>query len=168
MSVNPSNSPLASDPKLLPTASVDDNAIYAAGQEGVKTPAIISKPSPRYSEEARQSGIEGVLRVSAVFRTEGSITDIKVVKRLGYGLDEEAIKAARQITFTPGQKDGKPVNVKMTLEYTFHINKSFGHAEILTIQILLHYMINTIGERSVALLQNRSQVASGSNTQRAC
>jgi len=44
-----------------------------------------------------------------------------VVKPLGFGLDEEAVKAARKIKFQPATKDGKPVSIVKRVQYSFSI-----------------------------------------------
>jgi len=96
------------------------DGIYTPGN-GVKSPQILSKTKPKYTEEARRDKIQGVVVLSAVFRRDGTISDIKVVRGLGYGLDEEAVKAAALIKFVPGQKDGQSVNVRARLEFTFSL-----------------------------------------------
>jgi hypothetical protein len=44
-----------------------------------------------------------------------------VARGLGYGLDEKAIEAARQLRFMPGQKDGHAVSVRLFLEFKFSL-----------------------------------------------
>ena len=61
-----------------------------------------------YPEEARQSDIEGVVKLNLTVDTEGRVTDVRVVKGLGYGLDEEAARRAKRIRFLPGRRAGKP------------------------------------------------------------
>lgn len=97
------------------------DGIYAAGKDGVRSPQILSKTKPKYTEDARRDKIQGVVVLSAVFRKDGTISDIKVIRGLGYGLDEEAVKAAAMIKFIPGTKDGVPVNVRARLEFTFSL-----------------------------------------------
>lgn len=97
------------------------DGIYSAGASGIKQPQILSKQKPKYTEDARRDKIQGVVVLSAVFRKDGSIADVKVVRGLGYGLDEEAIKAAYLIKFVPGSKDGQAVNVRARLEFTFSL-----------------------------------------------
>jgi len=58
-----------------------------------------------------------------VVETDGGTGDIKVVKPLDPGLDQEAVKAVRQWQFKPGTKDGKAVRVRITLELTFTLRK---------------------------------------------
>lgn len=114
------SSPMVPTSPLISAPLVDDNAIYSPGQVGVK-PQITYQEKPRYTRAANTAGVQGIVRISAILRKDGRVTDIKVVKGLGYGLNEEAINAALQTKFIPGQKDGKPVNVRMTMDYTFTI-----------------------------------------------
>jgi periplasmic protein TonB len=97
-----------------------DERIYPPGQ-GVKSPQILSKTKPKYTEEARRDKIQGVVTLTAIFRKDGTIADIRVTRGLGYGLDEEAMKAAALIKFIPGRKDGNSVNVRAKLEFTFSL-----------------------------------------------
>jgi len=57
----------------------------------------------------------------AVLSSGGQITNIQPMKRLPDGLTEKAIEAARRITFTPAEKDGRPVSQYITLVYNFNI-----------------------------------------------
>lgn len=104
-----------------------NNQVGVAGEEiytskmGIINPAITHKQKPLYTEEARREKIQGDVILSAVLRKDGTITDIKVVRGLGYGLDEEAIKAASKIKFIPGTKNGQAVNVRARLEFAFQL-----------------------------------------------
>ncbi|MBI4854235.1 MAG: energy transducer TonB [Acidobacteria bacterium] len=95
------------------------DGIFSSNTPGIKQPQILSKQKPKYTEDARRDKIQGVVVLSVVFRKDGTIGDVKVVRGLGYGLDEEAIKAAALIKFLPGAKDGSPINVRARLEFTF-------------------------------------------------
>jgi TonB family protein len=88
---------------------------------GIVNPTIVYKQKPLYTEEARRNKIQGDVVLSVILRKDGSIMDIKVVRGLGYGLDEEAIKAASRIRFIPGSKNGQAVNVKARLEFSFQL-----------------------------------------------
>jgi len=54
---------------------------------------ILNSPRPDYTELARHNGIEGIVVIQALFKADGKITDIRVVRGLGFGLDEQAVKA---------------------------------------------------------------------------
>ena len=86
------------------------------------TPAeIISKPTPVYTEEARTQKIEGEVLVEVVFEATGKIRVLKVVRGLGHGLDDAAIRAAEQIRFKPAMRDGQPSDSTAVLHIIFQI-----------------------------------------------
>jgi len=70
----------------------------------------------------REYGIKGFVRVSAVFAGDGTVRDIKVVRSLGYGLDEAAIDAVRRIKFAPATRGGMPVSVRSTVDIQFGLH----------------------------------------------
>jgi TonB family protein len=82
---------------------------------------IISKPEPQYTEEARKNQISGTVVLRAVLSSGGSVTGIRAVSRLPYGLTEKAIAAASRIQFTPAMKDGRPVSQYVQIEYNFNL-----------------------------------------------
>jgi protein TonB len=65
--------------------------------------------------------VQGTVLLQCVVRPDGSVTDIQVLRSLDsvFGLDQEAIKAARQWRFAPGTRMGAPVAVQITIELTF-------------------------------------------------
>ena len=74
-----------------------------------------------YPEIAKKAGVEGRVIVQFVVDETGSVLDPQVVRGIGAGCDEEAIRAVRQAKFTPGKQRGKPVKVKMSLPITFKL-----------------------------------------------
>ncbi len=84
-------------------------------------PTILYREKARYTEEARQNKIQGTVVLQVVFNVNGSITEVKVVRGLPDGLTEKAIEAARKIRFNPAVKNGSPVSVRGTLEFTFNL-----------------------------------------------
>ncbi|HEX6649767.1 MAG TPA: energy transducer TonB [Pyrinomonadaceae bacterium] len=80
-----------------------------------------SRPAPEYSDEAKRKGVRGVVVLKCIFRSNGTVTDIKVIAGLPYGLTESAIEAAKQIKFVPATKDGHNVSMWMQLEYNFNL-----------------------------------------------
>ena len=89
--------------------------------EVTRKAVLTAKPEPDFTEEARKNDVEGVVRLRVVLSAKGSVQGIRVVKGLPDGLTEKAIEAARQIRFTPAQKDGRTVSQYVTLEYNFKI-----------------------------------------------
>ncbi|WP_207435723.1 energy transducer TonB [Sabulibacter ruber] len=70
----------------------------------------------RYPRAAQAHGVEGTVVVSFVVSTTGDITDIQVLKGLGYGTEDEAIRVMKKLPrWKPGYQNGRSVPVRMTL-----------------------------------------------------
>lgn len=82
---------------------------------------ILSKPSPIYTPEARSLKIEGEVLLEVVLGSDGRLHVTKVVRGLGHGLDDAAVKAAEQIRFKPAQKDGQPTDSTAVLHIIFQL-----------------------------------------------
>jgi TonB family protein len=82
---------------------------------------IVFKPKPAYSDEGRAKKIEGDVVLQVMFTAAGDIRVLRVVQGLGYGLDESAQAAARQIRFRPAQQDGQPVDYSANVRITFQL-----------------------------------------------
>jgi TonB family protein len=100
--------------------------VYRIGG-GVSEPRVASKQEPQYSEEARIGRLQGTVTVSLVVGEDGTPRNIRVLKPVGLGLDEQALQAVEQWRFTPGEKDGKPVPVIATIEVNFRLMDSGRH-----------------------------------------
>ena len=74
-----------------------------------------------YPEIARKAGVEGKVYVRLVVDEEGNAADVSVVRGIGAGLDEEAVRVISEAKFVPGRKQGKPVKVPMTIPVTFKL-----------------------------------------------
>ena len=84
-------------------------------------PVITYLEKAQYTIAARDSGVEGIVLLSAVFRVDGTITDLRIIRGLPLGLNEEAMRAAGKIKFKPAIKDGVPVSVRMSMEFSFNL-----------------------------------------------
>jgi len=82
-------------------------------------PKVKNQWQPHYTIKAKAKEVSGTVILSIVFRSDGRIGDIKVVKPMPEGLTEEAITAAKRITFEPAKKDGLPVSIRTNIEYQF-------------------------------------------------
>jgi TonB family protein len=94
--------------------------VYQPGN-GVTIPIKIREVKPAYTSDAMRAKIQGTVWLQCVVRTDGSVSDVQVVKSLDpvFGLDQEAVKAARQWVFRPGTRLGQPVAVQITIEMEF-------------------------------------------------
>ena len=88
----------------------------------VTPPTVLSRTEPVYSEKAREAKLQGKVVLSAIVRKDGSLEVLRVVRGLGLGLDENAIKALKKWRFRPGRKDGKPVDVAVNIEVNFSLS----------------------------------------------
>ena len=91
------------------------------GRPGTNKVNITFQPKAAYTDEARENGIEGDVRLKVTFLGNGVIGQIQVVKGLPDGLTERAVAAAKQIKFQPASVDGKPVSRTKTFDYNFTI-----------------------------------------------
>jgi TonB family protein len=82
---------------------------------------ITFKPRPVYTDEGRQLKIEGEVLIDVVFTASGQIRIVKVMRGLGHGLDESAVRAAEKIQFKPAQKDGHPADFEAVLHIEFQL-----------------------------------------------
>jgi protein TonB len=93
-----------------------------AGSGGYGIPQCLYCPRADYSDEAMKVKIQGVVELLAVVTADGRVTNVQVVKGLGYGLDENAIKAARTWRLRPALgPDGKPAAVREIIEMQFQL-----------------------------------------------
>jgi protein TonB len=88
---------------------------------GVDTPKLLKEVKPQYTAQAMRAKVQGTVLLECVVQPDGSVGNIKVVRSLDatFGLDQEAMKAARQWQFKPGTRFGEPVPVLVTIEIAF-------------------------------------------------
>jgi TonB family protein len=90
--------------------------------EAVATPVeIVFKPKPDYTDKARIEKVEGEVLLRVLFSATGKVRVLDIVRSLGYGLDENAVRAAQQIKFRPAQRDGQPVDSTATVHIVFQL-----------------------------------------------
>ncbi len=84
-------------------------------------PSLIESTAPLYTSGAWDQGIEGIVTLEIRVDSNGNIEVLRVIKGLGYGLDENAIAAVRQWKFTPARRNGVPVEVISQVDVQFNI-----------------------------------------------
>ena len=82
---------------------------------------ILSKEKPIYTEEGRAKRIEGEVLIEAVLEATGKIRVVRIVRGLGHGLDEQAVRAAETIRFKPALKDGQPSDSTVVVHIIFQL-----------------------------------------------
>ena len=79
-----------------------------------------------YPKEAKEAGIEGSVLSEFTIDVDGSLKDIKIIKSLGYGCDEEVLRVIETMNkmtqkWVPGKHDGKFVAVQLKLPFSFKL-----------------------------------------------
>lgn len=98
-----------------------DSGIYLLGR-GVTKPVVLANPMPRYTEQARQARVQGSITLQCIIRKDGTVDTFKVLRGLGYGLEESAIrKIAREWRYIPATYKGKPVDVQVHIEVSYRL-----------------------------------------------
>jgi TonB family protein len=112
------------DIHLGPAPAASSRAVDRPGP-GVTLPRVLHEEKPRYTREAMQQRIQGTVLMECVVEVDGTVSQTVVIRSLDqqYGLDAEAIRAARHWRFSPGTKDGRPVPVLVTIELTFKLGR---------------------------------------------
>ncbi len=77
----------------------------------------------QYPEFARRAGIEGRVHVQFIVNELGNVEDPVVIRGIGGGCDEEAVRVVKQAQFTPGLQRGKPVRVQFSLPIYFKLRE---------------------------------------------
>lgn len=93
----------------------------AASAPPTSSAEVLSKPTPVYTSEARALKLQGEVLLQVVFRANGQVEVVRVVRGLGHGLDQAAIQAAEKIKFKPAMRDGNPVDSTATLHIVFQL-----------------------------------------------
>jgi TonB family protein len=88
---------------------------------GIEAPRLLREVRADYTDEGRRRAIEGEVLLEIIVKRDGSVGDIKVVKRLGAGLDERAAQAVRQWRFAPARRLGSPVDVIVEVAVEFKL-----------------------------------------------
>jgi TonB family protein len=104
------------------TAATEAPKKKASSAESATTPVdILDKPRPAYTAEGRSLRLEGDVVLELVFLADGTIQINRVVSGLGHGLDEAAIKAAKQIKFKPAKREGQAVDFPARVRIEFRL-----------------------------------------------
>lgn len=88
---------------------------------GITLPQVLREVKPAYTADAMRAKVQGSVWLECIVMPDGSVGEVKVTRSLDpiFGLDQEAIKAAKMWRFKPGMRQGEPVPVIITIELTF-------------------------------------------------
>jgi TonB family protein len=88
---------------------------------GIEPPRLLREVKADYTEDARRRGIAGDVVLEIVVRRDGSVGDVRILQRLGAGLDERAVQAVRQWRFSPATRHGGAVDVIVEVAVEFKL-----------------------------------------------
>lgn len=88
---------------------------------GIDPPSVLREVKPAYTDQGRRQGVEGDVVLEIVVRRDGSVGEVKILRRLGAGLDQKAIDAVRQWRFSPARRQGAPVDVVVEVAVEFKL-----------------------------------------------
>jgi len=95
---------------------------FRAGVNGVGIPSCYYKPDPPYSEEARKAKYQGIVVVEVIIETDDRVTNVRVAKSPGLGLDEKTIETVRTWRCKAAAgPNGKPVRTSVPIEVSFRL-----------------------------------------------
>ncbi len=87
-------------------------------------PRFLHKVMPCYPSFARKLEKEGAVLLRVAINEEGRVVDVEILKKAGFGFDEEAVKAIRESTFIPAKRDGRSFSCKALLPIRFELKSS--------------------------------------------
>jgi len=98
---------------------VDEMPSFVGGQIALSNYISVNL---RYPDEAKKNQKEGIVYASFIVEKDGSITNVSIVKGIGYGCDEEVVRVLSAMPkWLPGKQKGNPVRVKLNLPVNFSL-----------------------------------------------
>ncbi len=104
--------------------SPGEGGVYRSGA-GIVNPRLLREVRPQYTAEALRAKVTGTVHLEMVVLPDGRVGDVRVTRSLDpvFGLDQEAVKAAKQWLFEPGTRFGEPVAILVNLALDFNLRK---------------------------------------------
>jgi TonB family protein len=86
---------------------------------GFKPPEFLSRVKPEYTAEAERADVNATVEVMVVLRSSGEVGEAEITRWAGFGLEDSALRAIRQLKFNPATRNGQPVSVRAMIRYNF-------------------------------------------------
>jgi protein TonB len=108
-------------PAPLPAAPPPVATFDPVDEDSVEEfPIALVKPEPDYPEMAKRMGIGGKVSLRLGIDRKGNVKSVRVIEKIGYGMDEAAAKCVWGYKFKPARRpDGQPVDIIITYNFTF-------------------------------------------------
>lgn len=101
--------------------STDNRKVHRDGGKIGDAPKALYTPEPIFSEAARKAKFQGEVKLTIVIDATGTVSDMKIERGLGLGLDEQAFECVKKWRFTPGTRNGEPVAVEFGVGIFFNL-----------------------------------------------
>jgi protein TonB len=97
---------------------------FKSSEPGLVMPVVLRRVNPTYTANALRAKIEGIVKVDAVIQPDGTIGETRIAQSLDttYGLDQAALFALKRWSFEPGQLNGQPVPVIVSVVLAFRLH----------------------------------------------
>ena len=104
---------------ILPSKSSGDSSLdliedipdeASARSKGFKPPQFLNHVKPEYTREAESADVTATVEARVVFRSVGEVGNIEITRWAGFGLENSAMRAIRQLKFKPATRDGKAIS----------------------------------------------------------
>jgi TonB family protein len=115
----PTTQPTSGTPSSAETATQETKPRRIGG--GITAPRLLHSAEPEFSSSARMLKYSGISLVNLHVEPNGTVSHLSVVRPLGLGLDERALAAVQQYTFSPAMQNGRPTLVELNVEINFQI-----------------------------------------------
>ena len=110
----------AENRSTLQAERIEDLPAEGSSQSaGFKPPEFSNRVKPEYTAEAERADISATVEANVILRANGETGEIEIVRWAGFGLDEAAAGAIRQLKFKPATREGQPVSVRALIRYNF-------------------------------------------------
>jgi len=103
------------------TANAPNDTVYDHFTKGMTPPRPVYQPEAEYADRPRKKKIQGVVIVTIIVNTDGSVRDPQITKSLDKDLDKQALAAVVKWKFDPATKDGKPITYRVPVEINFRL-----------------------------------------------
>ncbi len=117
-----------------PSAASD--ALIMRPAKGIEAPRLTHKTSPKYSKEALQAHAEGSVLIGLVVDREGFPRDIRVIRAIGFGLDERAVETVGEWRFRPARLQTEPIPVRAAAQVNFEFGDKFVEKHDYELQVI--------------------------------
>jgi TonB family protein len=91
---------------------------------GMTAPTVLKSNIALYTEDARTHGVEGTVTIEALIGEDGKIRSTRIMKGLGFGLDQVALASVQDWVLSPATRDGLPVSVGAQMDVVFSLRSA--------------------------------------------